>query len=434
MGKNLISRRHFLAATTTTASVALTGCVTNTARVVPGKISPNEKLNIVSVGIGSMGTTDLKEVSGENIVALCDVDEKALNAAGDGFKLAKKYVDYRRMFEKEDKNIDAVVVSTPDHSHAPISVMAMKMGKHCFCQKPLAHEIYEVRTMARVAAKRKLTTQMGTNVHASDNYRRVVEIVQAGSIGPVHELVCWFDKTLGGAKRPQGAFAVPENLHWDLWLGPAPERPYAPGYHPFGWRSWWDFGTGTLGDMACHLMDLPFWALGLRYPTSVETEGPAVDPEVAPIGMTVRYEFPSIAGRPGVKLTWHDGNHASQEVAGHSVPGMGVMFIGEKGQLFADYGGYRLYPEGNFKDFEAPPRTIPPSIGHWKEWIQACKDGSPTTCNFDYAAALTETVLLGNVAYRTGERLQWDAQAMKATNCPEADKYIRRQYRKGWAI
>ena len=211
--------------------------------------------------------------------------------------------------------------------------------------------------------------------------------------------------------------------------------PYAPGvYHPAEWRRWWDFGTGTLGDMACHLMDLPFWALGLRYATSVEAEGPAVAPETTPLGMTVRLEFPAIAGKSGVKFTWHDGDKTPKQVADHPVPGMGVMFLGEKGQMFADYGGYKLYPEDKFKDFKAPPQTISPSIGHWKEWIKACKDGSPTTCNFDYAAALTEAVLLGNVAYRVGKKLQWDAQAMKAANCPEADKYIRTEHRAGWLV
>jgi predicted dehydrogenase len=429
---NRIPRRSFLK--TTTASAALSFGVWCERSAAESK-SPNEKLNIASVGTGGMAAADLAELAGENIVALCDVDENTLEGAAGRYTQAKKYVDFREMFEKEDKNFDAVLVSTPDHIHAPASVMAMKMGKHCYCQKPLAHEIAEVRTMAKIAAEKKLATQMGTQIHGTDNYRRVVEIIQAGAIGPVHEVVVWCGKNWGGGKRPEGTFAVPTNLHWDLWLGPAPERPYAPGvYHPAEWRRWWDFGTGTLGDMACHLMDLPFWALGLRHATSVEAEGPAVDPETTPLGMTVRLEFPAIADKPGVKFTWHDGDKTPKQVAGHPVPGMGVMFVGEKGQMFADYGGYQLYPEDTYKDFKAPPQTIPASIGHWKEWIKACKDGSPTTCNFDYAAALTEAVLLGNVAYRTGQKLQWDAMAMKATNCPEADKYIRTEHRAGWQV
>ena len=430
---NRIRRRDFLK-TTAAASAALSFGVWSERGVAESK-SPNEKLNIAAVGTGGMAVTDLDHLAGENIVALCDIDENALNTAAGRFDRARKYFDFRQMFEKEEKNIDAVLVSTPDHIHAPASIMAMKMNKHCYCQKPLAHDIHEVRAMAKIAAENKLATQMGIQVHGTDNYRRVVEIIQAGVIGPVNEAVVWCQKSWGGGKRPQGTFTVPKYLHWDLWLGPAPERPYAPNvYHPAEWRRWWDFGTGTLGDMACHLMDLPFWALGLRYVTSVETEGPAVDPETTPLGMTVRLDFPAVAGKPGVKLTWHDGNKTPSQVAGHPVPGMGVMFLGEKGQMFADYGGYKLYPEDTFKDFQAPAQTIPASIGHWKEWIKACKDGSPTTCNFDYAAALTEAVLLGNVAYRTGMRLQWDALAMKATNCPEADKFIRTQYREGWLL
>lgn len=433
MLRNRVTRRDFFRVSAAASAAIPFGVWSE--RCVAASKSPNEKLNIASVGTGGMAAADLGELSGENIVALCDVDENTLGAAADRFKQAKKYVDFRKMLEKEEKNFDAVLVATPDHIHASASVMAMKMGKHCYCQKPLAHEIYEVRTMAKIAAEKKVATQMGTQIHGTDNYRRVVEIIQAGSIGPVNEVVVWCGKNWGGGKRPQGTFPIPKTFHWDLWLGPAPERPFAPGvYHPQEWRRWWDFGTGTLGDMACHLMDLPFWALGLRHAISVEAEGPAVDADTTPIGMTVRLEFPAVAGKPDVKFTWHDGNKTPSQVAGHPVPMMGVMFVGEKGQMFADYGGYKLYPEDQFKDFKAPPQTIPPSIGHWKEWIKACKDGSPTLCNFDYAAALTEAVLLGNLAYRTGKKLQWDAQAMKATNCPEADKYIRRQYREGWTL
>lgn len=428
--RNHVTRRDFLRTSTALGAAATFGA----PAFVHAK-SPNEKLNIAAVGTGNMAASDLKELAGENIVALCDVDENYLNAASGLYKQATKYFDYRQMFEKEAKNFDAVLVATPDHIHAPASIMAMNMGKHCYCQKPLAHEIAEVRAMAKIAAEKKLVTQMGTQIHGTENYRRVVEIIQSGAIGPVTEAVVWCGKNWGGGRRPEGTFEVPKTLHWDLWIGPAPVRPYAPKvYHPAEWRRWWDFGTGTLGDMACHLMDLPFWALGLRYPTSVESIGPAVDPETTPLGMTVKLDFPAVAGKPGVKLTWHDGNKTPKEVAGHKVPMMGVMFIGEKGQLFADYGGYKLYPEDQFKGFKEPDKTIPRSIGHWKEWIQACKDGSPTTCNFDYAAALTETVLLGNLAYRCGKKLEWDAQAVKATNCPEADKYIRTEHRAGWTV
>jgi predicted dehydrogenase len=430
---NRLHRRNFLK-TATAASAGMSIGVWSSRAPAASK-SPNEKLNIAAVGTNGMAASDLKELSGENIVALCDVDENSLEKAVARYAKATKHIDFRRMLEKEEKSFDAVLVSAPDHIHAPASVMAMSMGKHCYCQKPLAHDIHEVRVMAKVAAEKKLATQMGTQIHGTDNYRRVVEIIQAGTIGPVSEVVAWCGKAWSGGKRPQGVFDVPKHLHWDLWLGPAPARPYVPRvYHPVEWRGWWDFGNGTLGDMACHLLDLPFWALGLRRPASVEAEGPSADVESAPTGLTVHWEFPATVGKPGVKLTWHDGDKTPAQVAGHRVPDMGVMFVGAKGQMFANYGRYNLYPETEFKDFKAPPQTIPPSIGHWKEWIKACKDGSPTTCNFQYAAALTETVLLGNVAYRAGQRLQWDAQAMKAVNCPEADKFLRRQYRDGWRL
>ena len=398
----------------------------------------NEKLNIATIGTGGMGGADLDSLAGENIVALCDVDENTLNVAAGRFPKAKKYFDFRKMLESEEKQIDAVQVSTPDHIHAPASVMAMKMGKHCFCQKPLAHDVTEARTMAKLAAEKKLATQMGTQIHAGDNYRRVVEIVQSGAIGPVREAVVWCGKDWGGG-RHRKAEAPPKHLHWDLWLGPAAERPYEPGvYHPQEWRRWWDFGTGTLGDMACHLMDLPFWALGLKHPLSVEAEGPPVDPDTTPTGMKVTLEFPARGGAPSgsppVKFTWSDGNRTPKQVAGHDVPFMGVMFIGEKGQMFADYGGYRLYPEEQFKGFRPPPQTIPASIGHYAEWIRACKEGTPTTCNFGYSGALSEAVLLGNVAYRVGKKFQWDAENLKAVNCPQADQYLRREYRQGWTL
>jgi predicted dehydrogenase len=276
---------------------------------------------------------------------------------------------------------------------------------------------------------------MGIQIHANNNYRRVVELIQSGAIGPIQEVVVWCGKAWGGGKLPAGTFEAPASLKWDLWLGPAPERPFAPNvYHPKEWRRWWDFGCGTLGDMACHLVDLPFWALDLRSPTTVETEGPPVDSETAPLGMTVRYEFAATSNRPAVKLTWHDGNRIPKAVADHKAGFMGIMFLGEKGQLYADYGSHKLYPEEQFKGFTPPSPSIPNSVGHWKEWTEACKSGSPTTCNFDYSAALSETVLLGNVAYRAGKKIEWDGAAGKVTNCPEAAQYLGREYRQGWTL
>jgi hypothetical protein len=245
----------------------------------------------------------------------------------------------------------------------------------------------------------------------------------------------WVGKGWGGGDRPTKADEPPATLSWDLWLGPAPERPFAVGrYHPAQWRKWWDFGQGTLGDMGCHYMDLPFWALNLRHPIHVEAEGPAVHPETAPLGLIVRYKFPARGSMPGLNFTWYDGEMIPTTVAGERVPANGVMFVGTGGKMFADYSKYKLFPADKFANFKAPAPTIPASIGHHREWLKACRDGSPTTCNFDYSGALSETVLLGNVAYRSGKSFAWDGAALKAVDCPEADKFLRKEYRAGWEV
>ena len=279
---------------------------------------------------------------------------------------------------------------------------------------------------------------MGTQIHAGENYRRVVELIQAGAIGPVTEVRVWSPASYGGVKRPTETPEVPKGLHWDLWLGPAPVRPYHPCYAPFWWRSWWEFGNGGLGDFGCHLMDLAFWALKLRHPTTIEAEGPPVDAESCPKGVIVNYQYAARGDLPPVKLTWYDGDKAGQP----GIPPdskitpykMGLLFIGKDGMLQADYGSRELYPIEKFKDFKAPAPTIPNSIGHHEEFFKACKDGGPTTCNFDYSGALTEAVLLGTVAYRLGKKLEWDPASLTATNCPEAEAYLRRPYREGWTL
>jgi len=396
--------------------------------------SPNEKLNIGAIGVANRAAANIAGVKNENIVAICDVDDTLLNRAARDFSKASKYNDFRRLIDKEARNIDAVVVGAPDHIHAPASAAAMQLGKHCYCEKPLTHTVYEARVLAELAAKNKLATQMGTQIHAGNNYRRVVEILQSGAIGTVEEVHTWVGASWGGYTRPTKAQPVPSNFHWDLWLGPAPKRPYHSTYQPMNWRGWWDFGGGALGDMACHHMDLPFWALGLRHPTTIEAHGPEVDREVCPVGLTVKYEYPARGSQPPVSLTWYDGNKIPSEVAGHKIPSAGSMFIGSKGQLYANYGQYKLYPEQDFADYKPPTPTIPNSIGHHQEWIKACKEGTPTTCNFDYSGALTEAVLLGNVSYRSGSKLDWDAKSLKATNCPAADEFLSRQYRSGWTL
>ena len=396
--------------------------------------SPNEKLNVAVVGCANRGGANLGGVSGENIVALCDVDDRHAARAYKAHPKARRFRDFRKMLADMDRQIDAVVVSTPDHTHAPPAVAAMKMGKHCYCEKPLAHSVYEVRTMREIAQQKKLATQMGTQIHAEPNYRRVVELIQSGAIGPVGEVHVWFGGSYAGKDRPKETPPVPPELDWDLWLGPAPTRPYHPCYLPGTWRRWWDFGCGALGDFGCHYMDLPFWALGLRYPTSIEAEGPPVHPEGTPGWLTIRYEFPARGALPPVRLTWYDGGKRPEPVQQGKVPNWGsaVLFVGQKGMLLADYGRRKLLPEAQFDGFQAPKPTIPDSIGHHREWIVACKTGSPTTCNFDYSGALAEAVVLGNVAFHCGKKLLWDAASLKATGCPEADPYIRPEYRQGW--
>lgn len=425
------SRRDFLK--TGAAGLAVLGSGVWSEVPAADSKSPSEKLNLGFIGTSGQARFSIDNCTSQNIAALCDIDDKLLGQAAAQFPKAHTYHDFRMLLDAE-KLIDAVVVATPDHIHAPASVYAMKLGKHVYCEKPLTHSVYEARVCAETAAKHKVATQMGTQIHAGDNYRRVVEIIQAGTIGKVTEVHVWVGKGWGGGERPTQTPPVPENLHWDLWLGPAPKRDYHPTYLPANWRRWWDFGGGTLGDMACHYMDLPFWALKLRHPTTVAAEGPTVHPETCPLGLKVFYEFPARGDLPACKLTWYDEKLIPREVDGHKVPGDGVMFVGDKGHMFADYGGYKLYPEEQFKDFEAPKQTIPRSIGHHAEWLKACKDGSPTTCNFDYSGALTEAVLLGNVAYRAKQKLEWDAVSLKCPNCPAADQFLRRAYREGWTL
>jgi predicted dehydrogenase len=425
------NRRHFLKQFAAgSAAFAGYGYFSGLPRV-EGR-SANEKLNIACIGTANQARFSIDNVRGENIVALCDIDDNFLMAAAAEFPQARKYNDFRKLLDQAD--IDAVVVATPDHIHAPAAAGALRRGKHVYCEKPLTHSVYEARRLAELAADANVATQMGTQIHAGDNYRRVVELLRSGVIGPVTEVHTWAGRAWGGGDRPTDTPAVPEHLHWDLWLGPAPFRPYHSTYLPANWRKWWDFGGGNIADMACHHMDLPFWALELRAPKTIEAEGPPVHPETCPLGLIVRYEFPSRGDAPAVKLTWYDGDKIPSTIHGIGTGGGGNLFVGGKGMLWADYGGYKLYPETEYGDFQPPPPTIPSSIGHHAEWIQACKTGSPTLCNFDYSGALTEVVLLGNVAYRAGQRIEWDAAAMSATDCPAAAQYLRREYRPGWEL
>ena len=422
-------RREFLKHTALTAGTLLLGC-----QSYGRQSSANEKLNLGIIGVANRAASNLAAVSSQNIVALCDVDDDYLRGASQKYPSATTYNDFRKLLERND--LDAVVVSTPDHIHAPATMMALRRGFHVYCEKPLTHTVSEARLVAETARKHKRVTQMGTQIHAEKNYRRVVELVQSGAIGPVREVHNWVGSVWAGRPLAAATVPVPPNIHWDLWLGPAPMRPYDPAYLPAHWRGWWDFGGGAMSDMGCHHIDLSYWALGLRHPVSVEAEGPPVNPQTAPDWLIVHYEFPARGELPPVKLTWYNGDRRPHYFAEGKLPkwGDGTLFVGEKGMLLADYGKHILLPEKDFAGFVPPQPSIPDSIGHHNEWIAACKNNSPTTCNFDYSGALAETVLLGNVAYRVGRKLEWDAKRLKATNCHEADALVQHHYRKGWRI
>jgi len=430
-----MNRRHFLEQS---AALGAGVWVAGVQRGYGQEKSPNAKVNVGHIGVAGMrGADHLAAMSGQNQAALCDVDERHLEIGGAKLPNATRYHDFRVMLEKE-KGLDCIVISTPDHIHAPAGVMAMKLGKHVYTEKPLAHTVHEVRLMTDLAAERKLSTQMGTQIHAGDNYRRVVELVQAGAIGKVAEVHVWLGGTPWTASGlPKEGPPAPAGLHWDLWLGPAEERPYSKSYHPQKWRSYWNFGGGHLADMGCHFIDLPFWALKLRHPLTAEAEGPEVDPHGAPPWLVAKWTFPARGELPPVKLTWYHGDKVPPQMAEGKLgdwKGAGALFVGEKGMLVSNYGQHKLLPEADFKEFKRPEASIAKSVGHHQEWIDAIKGGKPSLCAFDYSGPLAETVLLGNVAFRVGKKLEWDAKSVKASNCPEADRFIHKEYRKGWSL
>ncbi|MEO7297213.1 MAG: Gfo/Idh/MocA family oxidoreductase [Verrucomicrobiota bacterium] len=429
--KYQITRRQFIGkASVAAAGVFFIGKASSFGR---NRISPNEKLNIGCIGVEHRAGADLKEVSSQNIVALCDIDDDYLARVGKTYPGAQTYNDFRKLLDQ--KGLDAVVIGTPDHTHAFATVAALKSGRHVYCEKPLTHTISEARIVAETARKHKRVTQMGNQIHASNNYRRVVELIQSGAIGEVREVHVWVDAVYGNTGKPKPA-PVPANLHYDLWLGPIEPVPYSPNYIPVAWRNYWAFGGGTMTDFCCHHMDLSHWALDLRHAESVEAEGPPVDEIEVPVWLIVTFKYPARGSKPPVKLVWYQGGKRPPfpEASHENWADNGSLFIGSKGKLQSSYGNHRLLPEADFKDFVRPTPFIPNSIGHHEEWIAACKTGGATTCNFEYGGALTETGLLGNVAYRVGKKIEWDAQKMRAKNCPEADQYIQHHYRKGWKI
>jgi len=437
---NRINRRAFLRNLACRGSGFIILANSKSVRAAPA----NERLNLAGIGVGGRGAANINGVASENIMALCDVDQTRAAQTFGKFPQAKRYRDFRVMLNEMQDRIDAVVIGTPDHVHAPAGVLAMKLGKHCYCEKPLTHSVFEARMMTELAREKDLVTQMGTQIHAGNNYRRVVELVQSGAIGEVRKVHVWLGANFAGPSRPanmsqpdtpQDYPPAPEALDWDRWLGPAAYRPYNPAYVPGKWRQWWNFANGTLGDFFCHYCDLAFWALKLRYPTTIEAEGP-VHAESAARWTIARQQYPARGDLPPVTLTWHNGGAYPGIVKEKNVPqwGSAVLFMGSEGMLIADYNRHQLLPEDRYASFQRPDPFIPNSIGHHREWIEACKTGASTTCNFGYSGPLTEAALLCNVALRTGKKLTWDASTFKAIGCPEADGIIRRKYREGWTL
>jgi len=433
------SRREFLTRTTTVGAAAA-GFGYFSSRAVAESKSPGEKLDIAIFGVGGRGASNMNNVSSENIVALCDIDERNLAKAAERFPRARRFHDLRRIADLDD--VDAVVVSTTDHTHAAASVLAMRTGKHVYCEKPLAHTVHEARTMREVYRKNrgKIATQMGTQIHANENYRRVVELVQTGAIGAVREAHVWCNRQSSQNPPPSGSRDVPGHLHWDLWIGPAPFRSFQEGYHPgnLTWNRYWDIGNGILGDMGSHLIDLPYWALDLQFPSTCQAIAPPAHPVIYPTKLTVIWEHARRGDGPheqAVKLVWYDGHAKPNKLYGVDTSGfgIGILFVGDDGLLLADYGRRSLLPEGRFEGFEVPKPFLPKSAGHHREWILAAKgDPTATLCNFDYAGKLIENNLLGTVSHRVGKKLEWDAEKLCATNAPEAARFIRKTYRKGW--
>ena len=443
--KDIISRRQFIGRST--AAVAGIMIVPRSVLGGPGFTPPSDKLNIACIGVGGMGNNDTKGVSTENIVALCDVDDDRAAASYKLFPKAKRFKDFRVMLDKMDSDIDAVTVSTPDHTHAVIAMAAIKMGKHTYVQKPLTHDIYEARMLAKAAREEKVITQMGNQGHAGEGARLINEWIWDGAIGDVYEVHCWTNRPVWpqGINRPQETPSKPPTMAWDLWLGPSPWRYYHPAYAPFAWRGWWDFGTGAIGDMGAHIIDHPFWALKLAYPESVQATSTEINDETFPLASVITYQFPARKDMPPVTFKWYDGGLLPPRPAeleqGRMLGnrGGGVIFVGDKGKLMCSVYGEnpRLIPETKMKEYQKPDKTIPRSPGIREEWIEAIKNDGMPTSNFDYAGKLTESMLLGNIALKYAGKnkiFDWDYENMKITNDEEANQMVRREYRTGWSL
>lgn len=446
MKKNNLTRRDFLAAASATAAFSI---VPSFVLGANGQTPPSDKLNIAAIGCGGMGGVNINMLSGQNFVALCDVDDDRAMGTFEKYPDVPKFKDFRKMLEKHDKDIDAVLIATPDHTHAVAAMAAMKMGKHVYVQKPMTHDIYEARELTKAARKYKVMTQMGNQGHANEEIRLIREWVQDGAIGNVTRVHAWTNRPGGpwgwpqGVDVPKNSESVPGYLDWDLWLGTAANRPYSSAYCPGLWRGWWDFGTGALGDMGCHIIDPIFWALDLGAPDSVEASCVQLKEQSAPLASMVTYKFGARGKMPAVELIWYDGGlkpPRPEELEPGRKMGSddgGAIFEGDKGKLMfsGTASAPRLIPETAMQAYKRPEKTIPRVIGsHEDDWVRACKTGKPASSNFDYAGPLTETVLLGNLAIRAGEKIYWDSENLKVTNCPAANELVQRQYRQGWSL
>lgn len=453
--KSGLTRRQFLG----TAASAAAGVMVVPRHVIGGRgyTAPSDKLNIGGVAVGGKGFSDIQAASTENIIALCDVDdEKMAGFLGSDqhsderkamYAKAAKYRDWRRMLDAE-KSLDAITVSTPDHNHAVIAMAAMKMGKHVLIQKPLAHTIKEARRLAEEAQKRNLVTQMGNQGHSKEGARLICEWVWDGAIGDVTEVHVWTNRPIWpqGIDAPKEIPSVPPNLDWDIWLGPAPWRPYHPALTHFNWRGWWDYGTGALGDMGAHLIDQPFWALKLGHPLTVEASSSRYTKDSFPVAEIVTYQFPARGTMPPVKMVWYDGGlmpprpDILEKGRMMGDDGGGVLMVGAKGMIMCStYGDNpRLLPEKLMQEYKRPEKSIPRSPGIMEEWIAAIKAGKKSTTDIpEYSGALTEVMLLGNVALRFKDSktvLQWDPVKMEFPNLPEANPFVHKNYRIGWSL
>lgn len=445
--KPVFARRNFVA----TGGFAVSGFSLVPRHVLGGanQTPPSERLNIAGVGVGGKGFSDLQSVATQNIVALCDIDAKRAGGAFKKWPEARRYRDFRLMLDRE-RGIDAVIVATPDHTHAVVSMEAIRRGKHVYTQKPLTRTVFEARELAKAARQHKVATQMGNQGQAGEGPRRLRELIWAGAIGPVREVHVWTDRPNRGlletywpqgVARPADSPAVPEGIDWDLFIGPAPFRPYHPAYHPFKWRGWWDFGTGALGDIGCHALDPVFRALKLGHPTGVEAVSTLVNRETYPQASAVKYSFPARGEMPPVTLTWYDGGlrpHRPAELEpGREMGTNGALYVGDKGKILNG----RIIPEAKQQGCKPPAPSIPRSPGHYEEWLLACKGGPAPGSNFDWAGTLTEVVLLGNVPLRPELRatldrqmLLWDPVNARFPDLPEANAFLHREYRKGWTL